>query len=400
MVGVAKAFQHFVETKFHFSAWATAQRDGARRHPQVTPAFIFKALVFQSVLGLDSVLALDQWLRSPQCPQLLPRSSKRRGSDTTLLRALAAWRYPATRQASDALHRSLRALGAASCPLSSGRRVTLAVVDGSCFGGTWAAALGVAGEVWQTLDVQRYSKRGKELPAARLLMGRATKRLGKSFATHLLYDGLMAVRADFSRAQLQWGLHLVVKTTEQTLEIIASARQAWSALSESAWRAAGVEVVRGVDAARACAYEIWAQADLHWEGLVWPLKLACVRETPLKGPRAGQTEEFWVITTDQSLRAVELRDVAHARWAIENLGFKATNAAVGSKRGYLKDAHARVALLLIWSIGLALLAAFEWWLQRQRDWHGWGAKKTRRWVSYCIAWSIASDEVNECGGSP
>jgi len=400
MVGVAKAFQHFVETKFHFSAWAAKQRDGARRRPQVTPAFIFKALVFQSVLGLGSVLALDQWLRSPQCPKLLPRSSQRRGSDTTLLRALSAWRYPATRQASDALHRKLRALGAASRTLSSGRKVTLAVVDGSCFGSMWAAALGIAGQVWQTLDVQRYRQRGKELPAARLLMRRASQRLGRGFATHLLYDGLMAVREDFSRAQLQWGMHLVVKTTEATLEIIASARQAWRALSESQWRAAGVEVVRGVDAERGCEYEIWAQADIHWEGLMWPLKLARVRETPLKGPRAGQTEEFWVITTDESLRAAEMREVAHARWAIENLGFKATNAAVGSKRGYLKDAHARVAMLLIWSIGLALLAAFEWWLTSQHDWQGWGAKKTRRWVSCLIEWNIESDEVNECGGSP
>jgi hypothetical protein len=316
------------------------------------------------------------------------------------LRALSVWRYPATRKASDALHRKLRALGAASRTLSTGRRVTLAVVDGSCFGGMWAAALGVAGGVWQTLDVQRYSKRGKELPGARRLLGRVTKRLGKGFATHLLYDGLMAVRADFSRAQLQWGLHLVVKTTEQTLEIIASARQAWSALGESAWRAAGVEVVRGVDATRACEYEIWAQGDIHWEGLAWPLKLARVRETPLKGPRASQTEEFWVLTTDQSLRAAELRELAHARWAIENLGFKATNAAVGSKRGYLKDAHARVAMLLIWSLGLALLAAFEWWLQRQHDWRGWGAKKTRHWVSCLMQWNIETDEVNECGGSP
>ncbi|MGD1017986.1 MAG: hypothetical protein ABSA12_01575 [Verrucomicrobiia bacterium] len=47
---------------------------------------------------------------------------------------------------------------------------------------------------------------------------------------------------------------------------------------------------------------------------------------------AGQTFEFWVLTTDESLRAAEMRELAHARWAIENNGFKHSNAVVGSKR--------------------------------------------------------------------
>lgn len=400
MVGVAQAFRHFVETQFQFSGWAARQRDGARRHPQVTAAFIFCALVYQAVLGLDSLLALDQWLRSPLAPKLLAPTGRRRGSDSTLLRSLSAWKLALTRQVSYAVHGRLRARGWTHRVLCTGRKVTLAVVDGSCFGGMWAAALGVAGAQWQTLDLQRYAKRGKELPAARQLMARATQRLGKGFATHLLYDGLMAVRDDFMRALRQWGMHLVVKTTEQTLEIVGSTRTAWSAWSEAAWRAAGVQVVRGVDAERLCAYDVWAQGDLHWEGLAWPLKVARVRETPLKGKRAGQTEEFWVISTDESLAAEELRELAHARWTIENNGFKTISAAVGSKRAYLKNEHSREALLLIWSIGLALAAAFELWLGRQRDWPGWGAKKTRRLLGRWIEWTATQDEVPACGGSP
>jgi hypothetical protein len=35
------------------------------------------------------------------------------------------------------------------------------------------------------------------------------QRLGESFATHLLYDGLMAVQDDFARSRRHWGMHPV-----------------------------------------------------------------------------------------------------------------------------------------------------------------------------------------------
>ena len=400
MVENAGAFRHFVQTQLPLSHWASRQRDGAREHPQVSAAAIFTTLVYQSLLGLRSLLALDQWVRLPHARALLQQRGKRRGSDSTWLRALSQWDLARARHATYALALALRDQGRLNRTLGSGRSVRLAVVDGSCLGGIWFCALGFAGAQWQTLDVQRYSKRGKELPAARRLLERVTKRLAQGFATHLLYDGLMAVRDDFARAQVQWGLHLVVKTTEETLEIVKSARTAWSALSESAWREAGVEIVRGTDAERLCTYDIWAQAEVHWPGLAWPLKLARVRETPLKGKRAGQTEEFWVISTDETLRAEQLREMAHARWAIENNGFKTLNAMVGSKRAHLKNAHAREALLLIWSLGLALADAFQLWLIGQRGWRGWEARKTRRWVAWCIEWAMGTNEVSACGGSP
>lgn len=399
MVVNAQAFRHFVQTQFQLSAWALRQRDDARREPQVTPAFIFRALVYQAVLCVDSLLGVDQWLRSPQARRLLDHTGRRCGSDTTLLRALGAWQIGRTRQAGYALHLYLRDQGWARRRLGSGRTVKLAVVDGSCFGGMWAVALGFAGRVWQTVDVVRTRGRGHELAGARRLLGRARQRLGAGFATHILYDGLMAVRKDFQRARLQWEAHLVVKTTEETLDVVQSCRAAWQALDDAALRAAGVEVSRGVDGERRAEYVVCAQSGIEWDGLAWPLTVAWVRETPLKGKRAGQSEEFWVLTTDESLHGEELRELAHTRWAIENQGFKTLNAAVGSKRAYLKDAHAREALLLIWSIGLALVGAFELWLSEQAGWRGWVVKKTRRWLGRCIEWT-ALDEVSACGSSP
>lgn len=402
MVATTSAFQQFVETEYKLSYWASQQQDRSRRRPVVTPAAIFRAVVGQGVFGLGSVLQVDQWLRTHAAQRFIGQSPDAPywGSDSTLLRALGHWELGPARHATYALHLWLRDQGRANRTLASGRAVRLAVVDGSCFGGVWASVLGFAGAFYYSVDLERYAGRGHELAASRAVLTRATNRLGPGFATHLLYDGLMADRADFATARRQWGLHLVVKTSEQTLAVVADSRALWSALTPEQFRTAGVEVVSGVDVARAVGYTVCAQGGMRWEELVFPLKLAWVRETHLKGKYAGQTFEFWVLTTDESLGAAELRELAHARWAIENNGFKRSNAAVGSKRAYLKDAAAKEALLLLWGIGLALQAAFRLWLESQAAWRDWGVKKTGRLLSQWILWSAMAGEMLGCGGSP
>ena len=67
-------------------------------------------------------------------------------------------------------------------------------------------------------------KRGTELAATRRMMGRANQTMGDSFATHLLYDGLMADRIDFRSAVSLWKVNLVVKTEDTRLEPIAWAK--------------------------------------------------------------------------------------------------------------------------------------------------------------------------------
>jgi hypothetical protein len=285
MVAQTSAFQQFVETEYKLSYWASQQQDRARRRPEVKPAAIFRAAVGQAAWSLGSVLKVDQWLRTRTAQQFIgqPPDARCRGSDSTLLRALGQWELGPAREAAYALHLWQREQGRANRTLSSGRSVRLAVVDGSCFGGVWASVLGFAGTFYYSVDVERYAGRGHELVASRAVLGRATERLGPGFATHVLYDGLMADRADFATAQRQWGLHLLVKTSEQTLALIADSRALWSAATTEQLRAAGVEVVRGVDEARAVNYTVYAQGGMRWEGLVFPLKLAWVRETHLKG---------------------------------------------------------------------------------------------------------------------
>ena len=54
---------------------------------------------------------------------------------------------------------------------------------------------------------------------------------------------------------------------------------------------------------------------------------------------AGAVTSVTLTTTDATLTATELRELGHARWGIENLGFKAINAQVGSKLGYIQKAR-------------------------------------------------------------
>jgi hypothetical protein len=80
--------------------------------------------------------------------------------------------------------------------------------------------------------------------------------------------------------------------------------------------------------------------------------VAWVRERFLK-PQAGHPAEttFWVITTDETLSAEDLREVAHARWWIENGVFRRLSGLVDSKRRPTANAHVREALMGLWFWG-------------------------------------------------
>ena len=84
----------------------------------------------------------------------------------------------------------------------------------------------------------------------------------------------------------------------------------------------------------------------------------------------------------------ELREVAHNRWTIENNEFKALNAQTGSKDGYLKNVHAKQALLRMWFMGLALLTAFRARLETFDVWRLWGVKKTKKLLAQVILFGL------------
>ena len=390
-----EAFKRFADQQYQLNHLASIQKDSSRKKPAVTAGMIFKACVFQAVLGIESVLELDQKGRTKALRDLLDNDRDiATGSDSTILRAASAWVMEPLMEAGYALHCRLRRQGHASTTLSSGRKVRLAVEDGSCFGGHWGSALAFSGAVPHMADMEPYEKRGKELPASRPLMIRAARRLGRGFATHMLYDGLMMCRSDFRLAR-RLGMHLLVKTSEEkSLDIIASSKEAWTKLSERDLERAGVETSRGYDSKSHVRYSLRAQAGIRWEGLQYPLKVAWVEEAHLKGKYAGKTFSFWVVTTDETLTGEELREMAHNRWTIENHQFKELNAQTGSKHGYIKNPRAKEALLRMWFLGLALLKAFRLHLDAWPVWREWGVKKTKNLLAQVILFGMDREERN------
>ena len=189
------AFRRFAEERYKINYWADCQRDGARKKPQVSAGLIFKSIVYQAPLGVGSLLQLDQMGRTQELRDLLGSSREiAGGSDSTHLRALSQWAMGPTTEALYANHIRLRHQGLAKTALSTGKEVILAIADGSYFGGFDFSVLAIAGGIPHALDMEASPGRGHELAVSRELMKRAVGKLGKGFATHLVYDGLNRFR--------------------------------------------------------------------------------------------------------------------------------------------------------------------------------------------------------------
>jgi len=151
----------------------------------------------------------------------------------------------------------------------------------------------------------------------------------------------------------QLGVHALLKTREEDLEIIQDAR---GLLDMEAEGSDGIERLQGIDRPRGTRYRIKAAGGFRWQQMPYEFKVAWVREESLKpGSDQDSCESFWVITTDGTLSAEDMHELAHRRWRIENNVFKRLNALVGSKRRQTHSARVKESLLLIWFLGLLML---------------------------------------------
>lgn len=351
---------------------------------EIPTSTIFRALAFQPATGYRSLLNVDEWLRTEHAREVLNSTRPVVASDTTLLRSLTGWELDGVRMALRCTAMQARSEGRLKLYLSSGRVFQPGVLDGSAFGGHWASALVLIGtEMTCGIDVEPYAKRGKERAASRVLLNRTVSVLGKGMISHLLYDGLLACRRDFSTFLSEMGIHLVVKTTDKRLHPIAWAMELFAKAMRKADREElEIHIATGTDSVRNLDYEVWSVSGVKWPGLTPLLNVARVSETHLKGRFVDKTEVFWVITTDLGLFPSELRELAHLRWRIENNQFKELNDLVGSKRAYIKNPKAKIALLLIWFLGWTIFQAFRLLdaiRQRLR-----GMKTTKRFLQMLI----------------
>jgi hypothetical protein len=348
-------FRKFSEQKFSLSS-CISQITEHRKRPQIPLATVLHCVLEMVALGQKSLLEVDQKARSPGAKAWY--GVKKRAlvvSDSTLERVVGQTHLA---EARTVLHQCVQAIdspGDLSVRLGSGRLMRVGLVDGSHFGGFPGCLFAVAGMVATPVDIQMYTQ-GKELPASRQLLSRIAGTFGKRVVDMVIGDGLYISKDHIIQCKQELGGEALVKTTEKGLSLIQDAEGLFRMAGDST---RGIEYVEGLDSERGVRYQVIAAGEFQWDDLPYRFQVARIEEEKLK-PKPGQAkhEMFWVITTDPSLSGLEMRELGHLRWRIENNVFKRLNELVGSKRGWIRNGQLKAVLLVLWLVGLLLFGYY------------------------------------------
>lgn len=344
-------YREFCEEKFGLRRSLGKIRD-SRKRPQIPLATVLRSVMDMVAMGQRSLLEVDQCGRDDSFKAW--HGSRRRmvASDTTIERTLEGIDLSEVREMLYGTVRCAEAGGLLRAVLPSGRAVRVGIVDGSDFGG-FEGCVFALGRV--PVDVEMHT-RGKELNAACRLLSRVGHAFGKDFVDVVVGDGLYMSRHHIRQCKEELHCDALIKTTEERLTVIEDAK---GLFAKPFGPREGVERIEGVDVERKVKYMVTAAGGFEWDGLPYRLKVARVEEEKLK-PRGGKGkfEVFWTVTTDETLSGEEMRELAHLRWVIENDVFKRLNELVGSKRGFLRNARVKEAMLLLWFAALVMLRSY------------------------------------------
>lgn len=300
-------------------------------------------------LGIKSLLELDQIGRLPKMRRYIGTNRYMVASDTTYDRVLNLMPASSIRKAMRKIYRQLRHQNLDQIKLESSRSLRIAGIDASGFGKHLASVVSMFGKTQIALDIEPYSKKGKELPSSFKLIRRTMRFLGKNWCDILIGDGLYKA-AEFFRLCKASGFDGLIKTEEARLDVIKDALGLYKTKDDTS-----IERLSGFDLNRLCDYEIEAVGSIRMRGLRYRVKIAHVKEYY---PKLERYEEFFVITTRQDLTAYECRELAHRRWIIENNVFRRLSQLITSKGVHTHSQKVLEPLLLLWYIGLNLVNAF------------------------------------------
>jgi hypothetical protein len=110
-------------------------------------------------------------------------------------------------------------------------------------------------------------------------------------------------------------------------------------------------------------------------------KVARIQEKDKKG---GKDKLFYVITTKKELSGERMREYGHARWIIENDGFKAMNSLLNSKRKWSKDDKTVERLIMIWILSHGILWLFRRLNEQNLKEATHSSKVTISWINRLI----------------
>jgi len=183
------------------------------------------------------------------------------------------------------------------------------------------------------LDVEPYGPQDSEYNAARRLLRRTLKNLGRRFADYVVADGEFA-RAPFLHDANDLGLYVIVRLKNNLPELFAAAQKRFLHQAPHQVFVDGKERV-----------EIWDADDFDpWETLRWEtVRVIRYRQ---HHPDGTVCEAYWL--TDFPRQRVSSRALFHmakSRWEIENQGFNDAKNRYGLEH---ICHHQRHSVLVVW----------------------------------------------------
>ena len=333
-----------------------------RKSPEIGSGMVAQGVAVGAGLGVESLRHLDHALKEPGVRRGLRSDRERVASDTTVERVCGMTPKSWARVSLRASWRRMRSEGLLGVNLQ-GKRLRVGVIDGTMLGGFMSSVLVEVGRVAAPICLGRIPKRGKELPVSEAVLQHVAGKEGQGFLSHLLGDGLYAAES-FWRSCEAIGTAGVVKTDEVgSLLILQDA----NGIFDASPSLPGVEFVEGLDPVRGCSYKVWAVAEMPWSNTERRLKVARVTETWLKGRFKGQTLSFWVISQDQTLDAVSLRELGHLRWFIENKVFRSFNEQANTKHCFSRNSRTALVIAALQMIGVLWVNAWRHALSTFKD---------------------------------
>jgi hypothetical protein len=341
-----------------------------RKRPEIPISRIFLLVVGALALRKQSFHQIDLFARNKGAKQWLGTRRSMVASDATLWRVLPQMNRTELRTFVHEAYRLLRKKGHGRLELPSGRKIRALAVDGTCWGKRYASAVEMLGDAPVVLDFQPAPGQGHELATSQTLLRRVFYQfhdLQGGLADIVLGDGAYITQNMLRLCRDELQTHLLVKTKElETLLVLKDAEALFNAPGDLARE---IEHHRGIDSERTLSYEIWAACGFQHEGFEGKLKVARVRTEPLKGEEGRET--FWAITTDTTLSGLDMRELAHRRWTIENQGFRALNDAMNSKHVWTRGKNAEdtfETLMLMMILSFMLVVAYHGQLDQDGLW--------------------------------
>lgn len=360
----------FVNEMMGLGPAIAALTDG-RRKPRIPAPTIFESVLYGTVLGIESLLAIDQFLKHSDLGQVLGLERAPLVSDSTMIRSLGTMDPQVVRGLlRRAAHAALRLAREFNEPLELGDRRVVAIDMSSMVGQKAVVARYVGPTFEVSLDFEMVRPGENEVTAAKRLLPRLVKEFDDDFDT-VVGDGLYT----------QWFIQLgkdhqkdvVVKTREQAKDLsLVRLGEEWIQTHQRH----GLEVAKpgsGVDSDGYKSYR-YVDTGLHQaQGVSVPIRMIKIWEQRLKGDQ--EKDEHWLMTSLKAPQAaVDLvRLIARRRWGIENGAFRTTSQNHKAKRQGTQEGKApevRVGILLL---AETIVRVYTWWKERQ-----WNSPRSRR----------------------